>query len=201
MAKTRRCKQCKQKNEKFIIIGLNAFCDNDYECASAFGRKKSVVDKVKSDKKKQVARKKTLTDNDKPLRLREAQKSFNAFIRKRDELLPCISCERVTSNDDSFKIGGAWDCGHFLTRGAFPELRFEELNAHKQCKTCNGGSNKYARKTHLVATDYRINLIEKIGPDKVEWLEGPHKAKKYTCSDLKAIELKYKEKLKLISYQ
>jgi hypothetical protein len=195
MAKTRRCKNCKQKNEKFIVVGMHAFCDNDFKCASEFGRNKSSTDKVKSDKKKQAVRKKALTDNDKPLRLREAQKAFNAFIRKRDELLPCISCDTFVTKDMPW---GQYDCGHFLTMGAFPELRFEELNAHKQCKICNGGSNKYARKTHLVATDYRINLIDKIGLDKVEWLEGPHKAKKYTCEDLKAIEVNYKAKLKAV---
>ena len=56
--------------------------------------------------------------------------------------------------------------------------------------------NEYAKKTKLVATDYRINLIKKIGLDKVEWLEGQHEPKKYTCEDLKEIELKYKQKLK-----
>ena len=44
--------------------------------------------------------------------------------------------------------------------------------------------------------DYRINLINKIGVEKLEWLEGPHKPKKYTCTELKEIELLYKQKLK-----
>ena len=41
-----------------------------------------------------------------------------------------------------------------------------------------------------------INLIEKIGIDNVDWLEGPHEPKKYTCEDLKEIEILYKSKLK-----
>lgn len=194
MAKTRRCKYCKTKNEKFVIVNTAAFCD--WDCAIKFGKEKAAKDKDKAANKKHTARKKALTDNDKPLRTKEAQKAFNAFVRKRDEDLPCISCGQFVTKDMPW---GQYDCGHFLTRGAFPELKFEELNAHKQCKTCNGGSNKYAKKTHLVATDYRINLIEKIGLEKVEWLEGPHKAKKYTCAELKEIELKYKSKLKELS--
>ena len=142
----------------------------------------------------------TPTDNDKAKLLVKAQKSFNAFIRKRDELLNCISCDRTLEQvmlTDGWKTGGAWDCGHYLTRGGFPELRFEELNAHKQCKTCNGGSNKYAKKTRLVSEAYRINLIEKIGIENVEWVEGPHDPAKYTVEDLKAIDKKYKAKLKV----
>tara|TARA_R110000782_G_C14528776_1_gene382094 strand:- start:212 stop:340 length:129 start_codon:yes stop_codon:yes gene_type:complete len=39
-------------------------------------------------------------------------------------------------------------------------------------------------------------LIDKIGQDKVDLIEGPHKIVKYTCAELKAIELKYKAKIK-----
>ena len=128
-----------------------------------------------------------------------AQKAFNAFIRARDKDLDCISCQRnndEVAGTDSWIVGGSWDCGHFLTRGAFPELRFEELNANKQCKPCNGGSDKYAKKTQLVKDGYRVNLVNKIGLERVEWLEGPHEPKKYTCAELKEIELLYKQKLK-----
>ena len=75
--------------------------------------------------------------------------------------------------------------------GGNPELRFEELNCHKQCAPCNN---------HLSGNvgEYRINLINKIGLEQVEWLEGPHELQKLTCEDLKAIELKYKKKLKAL---
>lgn len=169
------------------------FCNT--QCMTTYAYK----NKEKGKQIKHRAQKKSLKDNDRKLRLKEAQKAFNAYIRKRDENLNCISCLRTDAEvkqADGWKTGGAWDCGHFLTVGGFPELRFEELNAHKQCKSCNGGSDKYAAKTKLVSNDYRLNLIDKIGLDKVEWLEGPHKAKKYTCDQLKEIELKYKAKIK-----
>ena len=44
--------------------------------------------------------------------------------------------------------------------------------------------------------NYRVNLLDKIGKEKVEWLEGPHEPKKYTCEELKEIELTYKQKLR-----
>jgi len=83
-----------------------------------------------------------------------------------------------------------------LTVGAYPELRFEKLNSHKQCKSCNGGSGKYTKKNHTVANQYRINLINKIGIEKVEWLEGPHQAKHWSIEDIKEIKKMYANKAK-----
>lgn len=123
-----------------------------------------------------------------------AQKVFNMFVRERDKDLPCICCNSW-GEDENWLVGGKWDAGHFLGRGAFPELRFEELNCHKQLKSCNAGSSKYARKGRTVAASYRLNLINKIGLDKVEWLESHHEEKKYTIDDLKQIITVYKAKL------
>ena len=92
--------------------------------------------------------------------------------------------------------GGQWDCGHYLSVGSHPELRFEELNAYKQCKSCNGGAGRYAGKNRTVSQQYRENLIQKIGVSLVEWLEGLHDAKHYTIDDLKEITAKYKAKCK-----
>jgi len=90
-------------------------------------------------------------------------------------------------------------CGHYLSVGAHPELRFEPNNAHLQCTRCNGGAGKYGNfnnKGETVAKNYRINLIKKIGQAKVDWLEGPHEAKNYTIDDIKEIKSLYKQKLK-----
>ena len=112
---------------------------------------------------------------------REAQAAVNAFIRLRDAALPCISCGRFHE--------GSYDAGHYLSRGARPELRFDELNIHKQCVPCN---------QHLSGNIvlYRINLLEKIGAEGVAYLEGPHGPKKYTVDDLKAIKATYSAKAK-----
>jgi hypothetical protein len=40
--------------------------------------------------------------------------------------------------------------------------------------------------------NYRIELVKRIGADKVDWLEGPHEAKRYTIEDLKAMKASYR---------
>lgn len=127
--------------------------------------------------------------------MREAQIEFNAFIRLRDKDLPCICCGSYGPDDD-WLTGGKWDAGHFLGRGAYPELRFIEDNVHKQLKTCNGGSGKFASKARTVAQGYRERLILKIGLERVEFLEGPHEPKRYTIEDLKAIKSHYRAKVR-----
>lgn len=109
--------------------------------------------------------------------MKEAQAAFNAWIRERDNLLPCISCGRHHQ--------GQYHAGHFRTVQACPELRFEPLNVHKQCAPCNNHKSGDI-------VNYRINLVAKIGAEAVAWLEGPHEPKKYSVEDLKAIKAKYR---------
>jgi len=116
--------------------------------------------------------------------LTEAQAAFNAWIRKRDEKLPCISCSRFHS--------GQHHAGHYLSTGARPELRFDEANVHKQCAPCNNHKSGNA-------IEYRINLVKRIGGKRVGMLEGPHEPKKYTIDEIKEIKKEYKEKVKFLS--
>lgn len=122
---------------------------------------------------------------------KQAQEAFNQFIRIRDNDLPCISCGETNPPD---LHGGQWDCGHFKTVGAHPELRFEELNAHKQCKSCNAGSSKYSAKAATVAKQYEVSLIERIGQEAVDWLNGPHEVKNYRRDDFISIRDEYRKK-------
>ena len=43
---------------------------------------------------------------------------------------------------------------------------------------------------------YRKALVQEIGIEKVEWLEGPHPVRKYTVDELKAIRDEYRAKLR-----
>ncbi len=116
--------------------------------------------------------------------LAEAQSAFNAWIRLRDQHLPCISCGRFHR--------GQWHAGHYLTVGARPELRFDEDNCHRQCQPCN---------THLHGNLvlYRAELIVRRGIAVVERLEGPHPAAKWSVDDLRGIRDRYKAKAKLLA--
>ena len=118
--------------------------------------------------------------------LREAQAAVNEFIRLRDAHLPCISCDS-TPNDHDLMTGSRWDAGHYRSVGACPELRFEPLNIHRQCVRCN-------RNLSGNAVEYRIRLVLRIGVGKVDWLEGPHSARKYTVNEIKAIKADYRAK-------
>jgi len=171
----RKCKSCKKYVREFILTPKGVFCN--YDSAAKWG----YDNKDKGKQIKHKADKKRLKDNDKPLRNREAQKAFNAYIRARDSLLPCVSCGRFHT--------GKYDAGHYRSRGAFPELRFNELNCHKQCSPCN---------TQLSGNiaNYRPILLERIGQEMLDFVEGPHEPVKYTCAELKEIELLYKRKLK-----
>jgi len=116
--------------------------------------------------------------------LKEAQTVFNQFIRLRDKDLPCISCQRFHT--------GQYHAGHYLTTGAHPELRFDEINVHKQCSACNNYLSG-----NIV--EYRINLIIKIGLDAVNYLESKHQPKHYTIEDIKTLKAIYKEKVKTLT--
>ena len=109
--------------------------------------------------------------------MKEVQQVFNAWVRERDADQPCISCGRHHQ--------GQWHAGHYRTTKAAPELRFEPLNVWKQCAPCNNHKSGDI-------VNYRINLVEKIGAEKVAWLEGPHEPKKYSIEDLKAITAMYR---------
>ena len=109
--------------------------------------------------------------------MKETQSAFNAWVRARDADQPCISCGRHHQ--------GKYDAGHFRSVGSNPALRFEPLNCHKQCVPCN-------RHKSGNAIEYRINLVARIGADKVAWLEGPHAAKHYSIEELQAIKAKYR---------
>lgn len=108
-----------------------------------------------------------------------AQKEFNAFIRLRDQNDPCISCGRYHQ--------GQYHAGHYRTTAAQPALRFNEIGCHLQCMPCN---------THKSGniSEYRINLIKKIGIELVEWLEIDHpQVKPWTVEELQAVRRYYRD--------
>lgn len=110
--------------------------------------------------------------------LKDTQHAFNAWIRERDAGQPCISCG--TTADVQYCAG------HYRTTAACPELRFDPLNVHLQCnRNCNMGKSG-----NLLG--YRPRLLEKIGAEKIAWVEGPHAPKKYTVDDLKALTAHYR---------
>ena len=113
----------------------------------------------------------------------EAQVAINRYVRARDFKDNCISCGRDHS--------GRYDAGHYKSVGAYPELRYNLLNIHKQCHwNCN-----IKRSGNQIA--YRKRLIKKIGIDKLDWLEGKHDPLKPSLNYLKRIKKIFNKKAKI----
>lgn len=191
-----KCPICRQPaTQRF---GLKLFCGFDHAAEWA----KAQAEKSKSKKKKEFnaeTRRMKLAIKKRSEWIADLQKLVNQFVRMRDIGLPCVSCRRseVEVEQDAIgKTGGAWDAGHYLSRGSHPELRFCLDNLARQCKSCNGGSGNYARKNHEVQKHFRIELINRIGLERVEWLEGPHEPLKLTIPEIQALIAEYKAKMK-----
>ncbi len=118
--------------------------------------------------------------------LREAQASFNAYIRERDRLAgyACISSGKPLDWN-----GNAVDAGHYRSTGAAPHLRFDENNCHAQSKH----DNRYLSGN---VAEYRLGLIQRIGLAAVEALEADQAPRRYTIEDLQAIKALYRRKLR-----
>lgn len=187
----RRCKnkcgaELKPAAKCTDIIEKKGFCSAKCLVEHVRAKDKAAIAKKEAKKHKEAKERVKRTSDVK----KEAQAAFNAKIRFRDRHKECASCDRTfeeIEGNDGWKVGGAWDCGHYLTVGAHEELRFHDLNAHRQCKSCNGGSGKYTKKERTVHDTYRRKLIERIGIEAVEWLEGPHEQKHYRIEDYRRI--------------
>lgn len=176
-----RPKKCRHCREQFIPSKpLQVACS--VPCALSLTRAKQERERkaLASMERKQIRaakqRLKSRADY-----MREAQAAFNAWVRERDRGQPCISCGRHHQ--------GQYHAGHYRTVGSHPELRFEPDNVHKQCAPCNNHKSGDI-------VNYRINLVAKIGADRVAWLEGPHEPRRYTIDELKAITAEYRAKLR-----
>ncbi len=170
MRSSRACKVCASQFQP--TMPMQSVCGP--KCALERGRYVVLVRQRKNLKARREALK-SLSGHHK-----ETQKVFNRYIRLRDASQPCISCGTMT---------GQRQAGHYRPSGPNPELRYEELNCHVQCGQCN---------TYLSGnlTKYRAKLVDKIGAELVEWLEGPHEAKHYRVEDLKEIQRHYKAEIK-----
>lgn len=152
--------------------------------------------KIAAEEKKQNAEEsRNLKRTSLKYQIKTTQPVFNRLIRLIDAGKPCISCGKAALDE---KYGGSWDCGHYLTNGGFPELRFCFLNAYRQCKKCNGGSGRFSRKAKTVAQDYTEMLVERMGQAVVDWLNGPHEAKHYTCEQLIQMRAEFAAEIRFI---
>jgi hypothetical protein len=168
-----RCRNCK---EKFEPVRFNQkYCLKD-ECIRVF------VEEAKSKAWKKT--KKNMQENLETIQdyIKLAQITFNKYIRLRDKGNVCISCQKP--------INGVKHASHYLSAGGHSAIRFHEDNVWVSCYKCNvmlSGN----------AVEYRKALINKIGIERVEWLENNgSKEKKWSKEELQELMNIYKMKCK-----
>lgn len=182
--KARKCKSCKKEFTPKYNQRLAYLCC--WQCALIVAGEKAEK-KAKKKKKEFKAETRRMKENIKTLteHLNDAQKEFNKWIRLRDKEEPCISCGTTNPLIQ-------YAAGHYRTIAAAPQLRFTRDNVHKQCnKNCN---------KHLSGniTEYRINLVKKIGSTRVEILENNNQLAGWTIEKAKEIKIEYRAKWKYL---
>lgn len=181
--KRTRCPACKGKlleGQRIHKECIESFAEQQGAKAER-AKAKSVKMAKKVERETDKARKEALKSRSDWAK--EAQSEFNKFIRLRDCDLGCISCDKGSA------WVGQWHASHFRSVGAATAVRFNEYNVHKSCSVCNN---------HLSGniSQYRPRLIEKIGLERVEFLESQNHAARYSIDYLKRIKEIYSRKYK-----
>ncbi|ORM72416.1 protein NinG [Pantoea wallisii] len=187
MPKPKQCPIC--TTEYIPRSSLQKVCHN-YKCAMEFNRqvdeRNAAREQRKQDKADRAEWNKRKADA-KPLShwINMTQRAFNDYIRARDGDI-CISCGSTTA--------ASYHAGHFRTTARATQLRFDEDNVHSQCASCNVHHSG-------AIGPYRINLITKIGLQRVLALESNNTPHRYTREELDAIRARYRALLRALVKQ
>ena len=182
--KTKKCRVCRKNfipmQPMQAVCGIECgIADTDKKKAAAIEKREKANRKIQHAKDAQTReRLKTVSE-----RAKETQAAVNKYIRLRDKGQPCISCGRPWKEN--------FQAGHYVPQGRSSALRFDEDNIHGQCPQCN-----MYESGNLIP--YRINLVQKIGLERVEWLESKRDVKRWSADELKALLAQYKEKVREI---
>lgn len=149
--------------------------EHQYEYAKRLIEKKRAKDKLKV-KRETVRNLKWYEDR--------AQQAVNAFVvHGRDKDEPCISCGTRNPNI-------VYAAGHFRTRKAASQHRYNLDNLNKQCNFhCNSQLSG-----NIIA--YRPALIAKIGQERFDALINNHESKRYTIEELEELAKHFRKLLR-----
>lgn len=178
-------KKCRICPEKFIPRNsLQTVCSP--KCAIQLANQMSERKQKRMEKEQRAAWNKRKADV-KPLShwMNMTQRAFNDYIRARDGNI-CISCGSTTAV--------SYHAGHYRTTAAASQLRFNEDNVHSQCAACNVHHSG-------AIGPYRINLIAKIGLQRVLALESNNEPHRYTREELDGLRARYRAALRELNKQ
>ncbi len=167
------CKICKTKFNQFN--SLQVACSP--KCAL------KVAEKKREKKEKQELSEFRNENKTIQKRIQEAQAAFNSYIRERDRYKPCVSCGATQSPQ--------WDASHYKSRGAHPENRFNCLNCWKSCNKCN-------RFLSGNIVEYRKELINRIGLERVEKLENDNTPRKFNREYCERVKRIFNKRVRII---
>ena len=159
--KNRKCYVCKKKGCIGIVNGLRAYCSIEHqaEIGLRLAREKKKNEDKEFKRETKAMKKEAMTRTEWYDRLQDLVNQYVVHVRDKDK--PCCTCGKT---DPSVK----YDAGHYLSRGARPELRFELTNIHKQCSMeCNVHGSS-------MRPEYNQFIIDTYGMKHYEWLNGPH---------------------------
>lgn len=187
--KAARAKKCKVRTCRAEFVPDQPFvewCSPDCGAALAMAKiekqRQAVAKADRKDTQQKLEKFKRKADH-----VADCQKAFNAWVRFRDRDRPCICCGRRAGAGSL--TGGAWDAGHYLSRGSHPHLRFDERNVFAQLKGCN-------RPGGTTAASFRAGVIARIGLAAVEALEADNEPRHYTVDQLIEMTAHYRKLLK-----
>ena len=192
-----KCKQCKQYAPRNQIITVNSgrFCSDECLLDFALDKRNQQKAKVKIKKQATIELKKE-KEKVRPISHdhKLTQTAFNRmrvleeklWFKERAQEPECISCGK--SNMD-------WCCGHFKTRGAQSNLRYDRKNTYLQCnRYCNKGlsgnieGNKNTR-------GYKQGLIDRFGELEasriINYCETNTQVKIWTKDELKHLRSEF----------
>ena len=176
----KKCRVCRQPFEP--RMPMQVVCGID--CA------RSLAISVRGKAEKQAATKQRKADRERKEKLKslsqlakEAEREVNRYVRARDFKEGCISCDKPPTWQ------GQWHASHFRSVGAAKQLRFNLWNINKSCSICNNWKSGNIG-------EYAPRLLQKIGPEKYQFLVAQNGCRKYNREYLERLKQVFAKKAK-----
>lgn len=172
------------------------------ECKRTFARERtgqkvcSIACGIEKAKRKRIERavspyrtKPKKPDNSLRHQLGLTQSAVNCYVRWRDRLNTCVTCDNTPGGASKYLTGSDIDAGHFLPRSVYPSIRFDTRQIFSQCVNCNRHNSG---RRH----EFRLFMIDLHGLELVEWFEAQNHPVKWDVDEVKEIRKHYRKLLR-----